>query len=207
MPANAELLPGLRAAIDRFWLDGANLVYVASLLEGELAERRCQATGWTMRQTVAHLAESPRWYGEALAHFVAGKPGFPSDPNPTDRNAAHATRHATTPIADLLALHSANRTATLLGLRGLTPDEQAGSLGRATVIATAEAWSLHYAHHALDFLEAVPEVQLDPLLVNWAFWADFPDDAWNARRDALLKAVRKAIAEDEKKQRKRRKKE
>ncbi len=200
---NLAVNPALQAAIDRFWLDGATLIYLASLVDDTLAARRCPSTAWTVRQTLAHLAESPVWYADAAEHLASGRPGFPSDPDPTARNAEQAARHADTPIEELATLLAVNRARALDALRALPSSRYLEFPGGHLASAVANEWSLHYAEHAFDFLEALPELRTDALLIDWAFWADFEDDALNRRREALIRQVRKALADEEKRQTKR----
>ena len=78
---------GLRAAADGFIYDIAVLIHVADLLGEEGMEARCEATGWTTRQTLGHLVANYERYATLFGQRLAGEPIPPHGSDTDQRNA------------------------------------------------------------------------------------------------------------------------
>ncbi|HET7738063.1 MAG TPA: hypothetical protein VFK32_05765, partial [Tepidiformaceae bacterium] len=63
------------------------------------------------------------------------------------------------------------------------------------LLAAITAWSGHYVEHGFDLIEAVPELNLEPIIVTWLARAELAVDSPLARRqDALIAAIRAELA-------------
>ena len=171
----------LRAAADRFIYDVAALRTIGDSLEEAEFDAVCAVTGRTVAAT----------FGLLVAHYRAVAVALGALPGPT---------------------HGANlELPTVEPVDGLDPDEVDESLasiicdivdglstlpsGNATpaVINAVTGWSSVGAQHALDFLEAVPDLVADPLLLNWAIFPVPGEPAGlHARRLDLVKRAREA---------------
>ena len=81
------MLTPFRAAADRIIFDVANLRYLLGQLTPAGLDARSAATGWTVKETVAHLAEAEERHAAGLESLLKGgtlrPPGY-------DRDAANA---------------------------------------------------------------------------------------------------------------------
>jgi hypothetical protein len=185
--------PGLRAAADSFIYDVAMLLHIAALLDDKALARTCPATGWTLRQTLGHLAVSYERYAGALERRLRGEYA-PWEPVPS---AVTVAAERDTAVDDLRRRMTAARQRILDALAAVTPGIEASPLaeGFPPLSEVVEAWSRHGSGHAVDFLEAAPE-RADALMMNWAYHP-FPgeDPALDKRRRDLLSRL-KAARED-----------
>jgi len=88
------MIPAVRAVADRFILDTANVKYVAANLPAGSLERIVEETGWTIRQTLAHVAVSLENYANALKWLVEGVEPDRTGRYPWPRNAEVAPSRA-----------------------------------------------------------------------------------------------------------------
>jgi len=188
--------PETRAAADRVILDVANVKYLAMTLgKGDL-DRRCEATGWTIRQTIGHLAASLQVYGEALPRMAAAV-GAAEEPFDWDvLNAETARRTAATPLPALLDALSRGRDATIEALLALSEQDLAQPVTASVPLrAVIAAWMTHLSDHAIDFADALPLARFDPMLLNWVLHADYSTSAPRlARQQQLMAEVRVRLA-------------
>lgn len=195
------MLPLLRAAADQLIYDIAN---VEALLEGvddEGLALRCEATGWSVSETIAHLAHSQAARATALEGVLAGEDAAPSEAAGGPLDAA---------IEDTIALYREARDRTIASFALLTASQIgapfAGCTGAATLAQAVRAWAGHPGKHALDLLEAIPAARADTFVLNWALYQTFPDDEpWLARRRRLFEELRKLFDREKTKPRRKKK--
>ena len=161
----------LRAAADRFIYDIAALRTVADLLEDAEFAAVCPATGATVAATFGLLLQH---YDAAVATIASPPAGAPQLPVvPVDPEE----------LDELLVSAICNIVHALTALSARPP--------QPVVIDAAVSLSSIGANHALDFLEAVPELAQDPLLLNWAIFPVPGEPAGlHERRLALIKRAR-----------------
>lgn len=195
------MTPETRAAADRLILDVANVKYLAMTLgKGDL-DRRCEATGWTMRQTIGHLAASLQVYGEALPRMAGGHEAAEERFDWDALNAETARRTAATPLPELLEALSGGRDGTIEALLALSEADLARPVTADVPLrAVIAAWMTHLSEHAIDFADTLPAARFDPMLLNWVLHADYSKSAARLERQQKLMAevrVRLATVEEE----------
>ncbi len=185
------MLPVLRAAADQFIFDIATLKHIAELAGEAGLDSVCEATGWTVRQTLAHLAGAMEGYAAAIE-------------SGTGAGQAPAEFDAAVPVAEIFDRYDRARDRVTAAF------ERFGAAPLAPVppvVDDFDQWMDHIPRHSIDLLEALPGVRLDALVLNWAMYHDFSDDpAWLARRLAIVKVLREEL-EAARPKRKRNKKE
>lgn len=68
----------------------------------------------------------------------------------------------------------------------------------AVDVASLESGSRHLALHGLDIIVAAPEIQFDPLMLNWLLYADYTGaPAREAQQRDLLQALRERYPDPE----------
>lgn len=169
--------PRLRAIADRYILDVANLRFMAASLSDEALARRVVDSEWTVAEVVVHLTDATEVQANCIEQARAGVPieaGYrspgPGDPGPEVQ-------------ATLDRLGTA-RDRVIGALAAIPPIDDKD-------VAALDRWSCHYARHAIDLAEALPEVRMEPMVLNWLLHADFRDEPPAFRRQqALLAEVR-----------------
>ena len=183
----------LRAVGDAFIYDIAVLLHVAELLGEEGMEARCDATGWTTRQTLGHLVANYERYAALFGQRLAGEPIPPHGSDTDERNAMIAETERNTDPEVLLQRLQAARADIVQRLAAVSPAMERVEFGpgRPPLRELARAWSGHGASHAVDFLEAVPVLAEDAIVANWVFYPrDGEPASLHARRQTLLKQLR-----------------
>ncbi len=188
------MLTGFRAAADRFIFDVANVRTVVACLPPDALEACVLATGWTARQTLAHLAETQGWYARALLRVLSGEP-LRTGEETADRNRAQLKLHASTQSEELLARYAAGRDLTIRTLRWFTSNPALADLDGTRLGTVVAAWTGHASAHALDFLEAAPDLLDDSFVLNWALVPQGePTAPWLERRALLIGEAERRIA-------------
>ena len=150
-------------------------------------ERTVPSTGWTVRQSLAHLAAEQLRFAESLEWAanidVASGGAMGSDP-----------RLLPAILADLDS--SLRRlVARLVELNGEALD---APIGTQTLLDVLRGWSEHAASHAIEMLETLPELRGDPMLLNWLLYQDFSrEPAQNALQQQLVAEVRERYANED----------
>lgn len=198
--------PHLRAAADKLIFDVAAAKHVAAAMPRKALDRAAAGGGHTLRETFAEMAARQAGHADGLRRYVDGGLAVPGD-LAGEPGYGRERKHlgARPSLKSVCASLEASRDA-LIGLFAELSDAQVLTLVGHVALGDA---LLEGAHHmepaALDFAEALPEIRLDPLLLNWALDADFgEDEALNRRQLALfdlvkddLEAMREADDEDE----------
>jgi len=178
------MTPELRAIIDRLMFDQATTLHIVTSLPDGGTARMIEGTGGTVAQLVAHFAASQEACATALRRWLAGAPAEPP------RFACEAVDGGEAALADAEAGLRVSLRALFAVLHEI-PDERLGEpFGEASAIETFHAWERHYLDHALDLVDAAPEVRLDPLVLNWVLHTSFDDERSRARQRALLEELR-----------------
>lgn len=183
----------LRAAADAFIFDVAMLLHVADVLGEEGMERRCDASGWTTRQTLGHLAANYERYAATLEMRIAGAPALPARNDPEAANPLIAEAERTTPLAELVVRTAAARSRIVEALGLVTPGQEVAPIrkGAPPLLVVVTGWSGHGSSHALDFIEAAPELARDALVLNWAYYPQPGEPpSLGQRREAMLNRLR-----------------
>lgn len=178
------MTPELRAIIDRLMFDQATTLHIVTSLPDGGTARMIEGTGGTVAQLVAHFAGSQEACAAALGRWLAGEPAEPPRFSCTTADDEAAT------LTDAEARLRVSLRALFAAFHEI-PDERLGEpFGEATAIDTFHAWERHYLDHALDLVDAAPEVRLDPLVLNWVLHAGFSDERSRMRQRALLEELR-----------------
>jgi hypothetical protein len=165
------MTPASHAVADRFILDTANVKYVAEYLPRGAGRRVVATTGWTVSQTIGHLALDMRDLAGAIDALAAGAEQSPTGVDQAAVEAEHARISAKWSAKELMRRLDAGLvsvTGALAKLDELAP----GSiiLGR-TIDEALDA--THAAGHGLELSEALEEMRFDPMMLNWLLAADF----------------------------------
>jgi hypothetical protein len=184
------MTPELRAILDRFMYEQATVTHIVMSLPPEGAERVVDGTGWTVRQLVAHFAESQEGYAAAIGRWLANEQVEPEGFDPDRTNAETARTNAQTPLPELLVRLRKSLRALFDAFHAIPDEKLAEPFGAAGAIETFHTWERHYLDHGLDLLDAAPEVRFDPLVLNWILYAEFVDERSKARQQQLMKEVR-----------------
>jgi len=190
------MTPEIRAVADRFILDTANLKYLATALPRGGLEREVPDFEWSVRQLLGHLVASLERYGELSRAFLeSGEAPANLDPTEFNGKTAAATRKTTLPA---LLARCDTALSGLLGLLAEMPEDAADrAFGRWRFGDALDSWSKHTVHHGIDLVDAVEELRLDPMVLNWVLHADFSaHPASLARQQHLLAEIRDRFAGD-----------
>lgn len=190
------MTPEVRAVADRFILDVANLKYLASCIPKGGLDRPVEALGWTVRQAIGHLGASQERYGRTIADLLADAAATASfDVDEFNAEVAEQTR--STPLPDLLGRLDL-ATARLLALfERMPPGVEDREVGGHSLADLLGPWSEHVAEHGIDVVGALPEVRLDPMILNWILYADYSGDERRFQCQASLMAeVRDHFGDD-----------
>lgn len=132
--------------------------------------------GMVRRQVLAHLASKTASDGRAIESLVAGE-GLQ----------AGGREPSAAPAETLDSILARLRAARDIVVAALSKVPSVGD-DEAT---TLDQWSRHYARHGIDLSEALPELRMEPMVLNWLLYADFRDEPVAFRRQqALLAEVR-----------------
>jgi hypothetical protein len=184
------MTPELRAILDRFMYEQATVTHIVMSLPSEGAGRVVGGTGWTVRQLVAHFAESQEGYAAAIRRWLAGEQTEPGGFDPDGANAETAAANADTPLPELVVRLRQSLRELFAAFHAIPGEKLGEQFGGGTALETLHHWERHYLDHGLDLLDAAPEVRFDPLVLNWVLYADFADETSKARQQQLMQEVR-----------------
>lgn len=188
-----SMTPELRAIADRFIYEQATLKLIVALAPPDAPDRPVPGYEWTVRQLMAHLAESLHSYQAVIKKWLAGK-GALDDWNPERLNAATAARHAASSPVEIVALFGSGLVGLIATLEAMPDERLSEPLGPGKAIETVKTFGEHFLSHAISLVNAVPEVRMDPLVLNWLLYAGFNDEASNAWQASLLADAKEYIA-------------
>lgn len=187
------MTPEVRAIADRFIYEQATLKHIAALAPADALDRPVPGTGWTVRQLLGHLAQSLNDYAEMVRKLAGGEPPIPQDWDPHAVNAATVARLEKAPLRDLFQLFGSGINDLVAELAAI-PDEQVGEQsGPTPTMSTLHMLAGHCLTHAIPLVEALPEVRMDALVLNWLLYAEFETEEGRAWQNALMKEAQAYI--------------
>lgn len=176
----------IQSICDRFVLDIACLHAVAEMLPERSLERRVPATSWTVRQTFNHVALAIHEYGSMVARFLEGEPVIAAGFDRDTLNAGHVSQAGVTPLPEILASLGHARDRLFAALERLSPTQHEMPFAGEVMVAVLADWSQHGARHALELLEALPEIRFEPFFLSWLLGSELGgSEEISARRERL----------------------
>lgn len=186
--------PILRAAADRLIHHTAYLAYVAGEMTPEELEERCEASGYTMRETIGHCV---LWMERfvSLVHLLLTEGAAAYErPNADAVNADEREAMGSDDREGLLRRMAVARDAIIAEYATATAPRLSEPLHDDTIGETIHRWTAHLERHALDFAETLPELRYDPLLLDWALSANLKNADEAARQAKFIEDVRAYLA-------------
>jgi hypothetical protein len=169
------MLVPLRTIADRFIFSNANLKYVAANLPKGGLERVVEDPGWTVRQTMGHLAATQdEYYAWVIGRWVRDEQPV-RDPNHEVHtfNAETVVRFAKTPLEDIIAALDRSLGVIVESLEGVDEAKLGDSFASWSPLEGFEAWSHHIEQHAPGLIDALPEFKRDAMVLNWVLGVDY----------------------------------
>ena len=179
--------------------DTGNLkLFAAQLPQGAL-ERPVPALGWTVRQVFAHLAAGQIACAASLERLATGSATLTAEDFDQPRNSAdRAVSADARPLPTILEDFDSSLRRLVAQLNLLTGEALEAGVEDVTVLAVLHGWSDHAAGHAIQLLEAVPELRGDPMLLNWLLYQDFSrEPAQFTLQQTLFEEVRERHAHED----------
>jgi hypothetical protein len=188
------MMPGILAAADLLMMDSANLRYATERMPADAADRLVAPLGWTVRETIGHIVLANERFAYHIVQRLRGIPFSGVADEAAEVNAEAVARTNDIPVRDLLARLDISATSLIAAYKAL-PDQASGSKEASKAMQNAVAEdAAHMSHHAIDLVDAVPELRTDPMVLNWVLYVDYTgDERRSAAQMTLLKEVRDAI--------------
>jgi hypothetical protein len=187
----------LRAVADRLVLDTANLKYLATILPDAALDRPIANSDWTVRQVLAHFGATEHLHADICGRLLAGEepqsPGF--DINVFNAEAVAGKTNAS--LGELLDAIDTGRARVLQCYEKIPPAALSTPFRNTTLLGLLDGWSRHYARHAMDLLDTVPEVRFDSMVLNWVLHADLRGTSAEGQQRRLFEEVREKFAQAE----------
>ena len=102
------------------------------------------------------------------------------------------------PLPTILEDFDSSLRRLVAQLNLLTGEALEAGVEDVTVLAVLHGWSDHAAGHAIQLLEAVPELRGDPMLLNWLLYQDFSrEPAQFTLQQTLFEEVRERHAHED----------
>lgn len=187
------MTPELRAIADRFIYEQATLKHITALAPEEALRRPVGGLEWNVGQLLGHLGSSMGTYAEVVRKWLVGEPALDGF-EPDAMNAETAARFAAASRLDVTRELGTGLVNLFAALSAVPDDRLVEPLGRGTALETLEAFGEHCLRHAIALVDALPEVRMDPLVLNWLLGAEFEDEASRAWQRALLAEAQEYIA-------------
>ncbi|MEO8541115.1 MAG: DinB family protein [bacterium] len=188
-----EMTPELHAVSDRFIYEHATLKHILAIAPSEALGRPVDGHEWTVGQMLAHLADSLGEYERLIRRWLEGEAPLEGW-DPDAMNAATASRYADAGVPEIAELFATGINGLVAALASIPDQQLAEPLGRADALTTLRFLGEHCLNHAIPIVDAVPEIRMDPLVLNWLLGADFEGDAANEWQNRLLRDAREYIA-------------
>lgn len=188
-----DMHPEVRAIADRFMYEQATLKHITALVPEGGLRRPVPGMEWNVGQLLAHLALSLENYRELVHRWLSGASPLEGwDPDAI--NAETAARYESGDADELRRLFGEGIVGLVAALDAIPEGREAEPLGRGTAAETLRWLGGHAIRHAIPLIDAVPEVRLDPLVLNWLLYAEFEDDASRTWQAKLLADAREYLA-------------
>ncbi len=188
-----EMTPELRAIADRFIYEQATLKHITALAGDEGLSRTVPGMDWTVRQLLGHLGASLGSYDVVIRRWTAGEPALEGwDPDAV--NAETAARMASASQAELLAEFGRGLVGLIAAMEDVPDQKMDEQLGRTDALTALKSLANHTLRHAIPLVDALPEIRMDPLVLNWLLSATFDDAESEQWQERLLDEARAYIA-------------
>ncbi len=126
--------------------------------------------------------------------WLAGEFPIPQGWDPHKVNAATVDRYKEADLVEIIELFGKGLNSLVAALAAI-PDERAGEdFGPRPLLQTFDVLSGHCLEHAIPLVDALPEVRMDALVLNWLLDARFPTEAGQDWQSALLREAREYVA-------------
>lgn len=187
------MTPELRAIADRFIYETATLKHLTALSPEDAMVRPVTGSGWNAGQLLGHLGASMSSYADVLRRWLLGEPAL-DGVNPDEKNGETATRFGEASRLDVTRALGQGLVDLFFALSAIPDDRLSEPLGERTGLETLRSFSEHCLRHAILLVDALPEVRMDPLVLNWLLGAEFDDEASQVWQRALLAEAEEYIA-------------
>lgn len=178
--------------------DTGNLKLLATQLPAGALERTVPGLGWTVRKGLAHLATSQVAHADSLEWLAAMSPTLAADHDDPQLAAARAAEAESRPLPAILGDLDSSLRRLVARLSELSEEALESPVGAQTLLEVLKAWVGHAASHAIQLLEALPELRSDPMLLNWLLYQDFSQQPTEfALQQRLFAEVRERYASEE----------
>ena len=185
------MTPELRAIADRLIYEQATLKHMVALAPEDAMRR--PAGGRTAGDTFGHLAAGMSACAAALERSLAGGGPLAVGDGCELANASTDPLPGATRLDVTRALGSG--LVSLVAALGRVPDAHLEPGADAVnALDALRGFGEHATGHAIELIEALPEVRMDPLVLNWLLDAEFEDEASQAWQRALLAEAQEYIA-------------
>lgn len=184
----------IRATADRFMYEQATVKHIVALIPEGGLDRAVPGHSWTVRQLLAHLAQSLNDYAAMVEKWLKGDSPIPPGWDPDEVNAGTAARMGAAAATQIVALFGAGLNSLVAALAAIPDERREEQFGPAPLPEILKVFGRHCLSHAIPLVDALPEVRMDPLVLNWLLDADFEDDASRAWQSRLLDEAREYIA-------------
>lgn len=180
------MTPEVRAIADRFIYEQATLKHMLNLVQESAVVGPNGRNLSEVGSRFAHLACSLGAFAEAVARERSGTETSP-DWDLCAAAARSAEGQGLSSRADIARVFGEGLTSLFAELKRLpedatSPPEALGPM------------SAHCQSHAIDLVDAIPEVRMDPLVLNWLLDLEFTDEASREWQAALLAEAREYVA-------------
>lgn len=185
------MTPELRAIADRLIYEQATLKHMVALAPEDAMGR--PAGDRTAGETFGHLAAGMSACAAALEHWLAS--GGPL----VLGNGCELATSSTDPLPGATRLNVTRALGSglvsLVAALGRVPDAhlEPGADG-VNALDALRGFGEHATGHAIELIEALPEVRMDPLVLNWVLAADFADAKSQAWQRSLFEEVQEHLA-------------
>ena len=187
------MTPELRAIADRFIYEQATLKHMTALAPEEALRRPVVGLEWDVAQLLGHLGSSLSGYAGLVRGWLFGVP-VADGVNPGEMDAGTAARFSGATRLDVTQVLGQGLVDLFAALSAVPDERLSEAFGQETALETLRSFGEHCLGHAIALVDALPEVRMDPLVLNWLLDAEFEDEASQAWQRALLAEAQEYIA-------------
>ena len=187
------MTPELRAIADRFIYEQATLKHLTALAPEEALRRPVVGLEWDVAQLLGHLGSSLSGYAGLVRGWLLGEPVL-DGVNPGEMDAGTAARFSGATRLDVTQALGQGLVDLFAALSAVPDERLSEAFGEETALETLRSFGEHCLGHAIALVDALPEVRMDPLVLNWLLDAEFEDEASQAWQRALLAEAQEYIA-------------
>ena len=188
------MTPEIRAIADRFMYEQATVKHIAALAPEGGLDRAAPGTSWSVRQLLGHMAQSLNDYAAMIERWVRGESPISPGWDPDAVNAETATRLANAGLGELMALFGTGINGLVAALESIPDERVRDQFGPAPLMETLRVFGGHCLGHAFPLVDALPEVRMDALVLNWLLEAEVEGEDREAWQAGLLAEAREYVA-------------